>query len=110
MKASRRPVNLTDATFDRFVSSGKILVEFWAPWCNHCKRLEQVIDRVAGMSDGRIKVGKVNIDLCPKITERYQIGTVPTILIFRDGELMDELDGYDSGMSPKFLFRFTVEV
>lgn len=105
-----RPVDLTDGTFDKFVSSGKILIDCWAPWCGPCKRLAPVIDKVAEMSKGRIKVGKVNVDECPEISEKYMIGSIPTLLIFKDGELIDEFAGYESFMTAKFLFQFTVEV
>lgn len=60
-----------------------ILVEFWAPWCVYCRRLSAVVDKLAG--EGKVAVGQVNIDEQPSLAAQFSIDTIPTFLLFRDG-------------------------
>ncbi len=105
-----KPVELTDSTFQEFVSTGRVLVDCWAPWCKPCLRMSPVIDELARISKGRIKVGKLNVDDNPNVSDLFMISSIPTLLIFVDGELVDEFTGYDPTMAPKVLLDFVSEI
>ena len=94
-----KPVFVTDQSFDRDVMQEKghpVLVDAWAPWCGPCRIIGPVIDQLAAESQGRYKVGKLNVDENPQTAARYQIASIPTLLIFRDGQLVDRLIGLQS--------------
>lgn len=63
-----------------------VMVDFWAPWCGYCRRLSPVIDQLAGSLDGRLVIGKINIDDEPALAEKYQVETIPTLLLFQKGK------------------------
>ena len=66
-----------------------VLVEFWAPWCSHCVKLESVFDEIAQKYDQQLAIGKINIDDYPALAEQYFIEFVPTLVIFSEGDLID---------------------
>ncbi|MCQ4637163.1 thioredoxin [Anaerovorax odorimutans] len=68
-----------------------VLVEFWAPWCGYCKRLSPALDQVAKEYEDKLPVGKINIDEQPELTARFEIETIPTLIIFKDGEAVDSV-------------------
>ncbi|MDP3114765.1 MAG: thioredoxin [Candidatus Cloacimonadaceae bacterium] len=70
-----------------------VLVDFWAPWCGPCKALTPTIEKVALETEGKVKVVKCNIDSCPEIAGRYSIMSIPTLLIFYQGEIAGQLVG-----------------
>jgi thioredoxin 1 len=88
------PVTLTDLTFDAEVRRpGAILVDFWAEWCGPCHRVAPVLEEVARARGGRLRLGKLNIDENPRTPARFQIMSIPTVLLFINGSLVDGIVG-----------------
>jgi len=90
-----RPVDITDATFDSEVLSnrGAVLVDCWAPWCGPCRMVGPVLEQLAREYAGRIKIAKLNVDENPQTASRYGIRSIPTMLLFNRGEMIDSLVG-----------------
>ncbi len=88
-------LNVTDASFEQEVkkASTPVLVDFWAPWCGPCRALAPVIDELASEYDGKVKVVKVNTDDNLNIAQSYHISGIPTLIIFKDGEPVEQLVG-----------------
>jgi len=93
--ASESVVELTDSNFETEVvqSESPVLVDFWAPWCQPCMRLGPTIDALAEEFQGRVKVGKVNIDENQQAAMKHGIMSIPTILVFRGGEIVEKFVG-----------------
>lgn len=86
-------VHLDETTFDDFISKNKVVVvDFWAPWCAPCHMLAPVIEELAH-EHPEIKFAKVNADQNPGISSRYYVMSLPTILVFKDGEVVDQIIG-----------------
>ena len=85
----------TDANFESDVlnSSVPVLVDFWAPWCMPCRNIAPLIDELAGEYAKSAAIGKVNIDDCPGIAQQYGVASIPTLLIFKNGEVTDRFVG-----------------
>lgn len=81
-------------SFDEAVKSGVVLVDFWASWCGPCKMMAPNVEQIATDYKGKAVVGKVNVDDFGQLAERYGIMSIPTLLIFKDGELKERLVGY----------------
>jgi thioredoxin 1 len=85
--ASPNVLELTTDNFDQEVKSGSVVVaDFWAPWCGPCRQLAPVIDRVADQFAGRVKVGKVNVDENSDLAVKYDVATIPRVLIFKGSD------------------------
>jgi thioredoxin 1 len=81
-------IALTDATFDETVkgSNEPVLVDFWAEWCGPCKMIAPVLDELASDHAGKLKVAKLNIDENLDVTTRFDVQSIPTLILFKDGE------------------------
>ncbi len=86
-------LELTDADFDTTVAEGVTLVDFWAPWCGPCRMIAPIIEELAKDFDGRAKIAKVNTDEQQNIAVKYGIRSIPTLLIFKNGEVADQMVG-----------------
>lgn len=91
---SGRPIVVTDATFDQEVSKpGLVLVDFWAAWCGPCLRVSPVLEQIARDRAGSLRLAKLNVDENPRTPSRFQIMSIPTMLLFKDGKLVDGIVG-----------------
>ena len=89
-----RPVNLSDTTFKEFIQKYPLVViDCWAPWCGPCRILSPIIDEIARDYVGKIAFGKLNVDENPKVAMEYGIMSIPTLLIFKNGRLVDQIVG-----------------
>lgn len=93
--APDRPVDITDRTFHEEVilASMPVLVDCWAPWCGPCRMMGPVLQQLAKAYAGRVKIAKLNVDENPQIASRYAIRSIPTLLVFNRGEMVDTLVG-----------------
>ena len=88
-------LEVTDATFDEVVlkSEKPVLVDFWAPWCGPCKQLTPLLEKIVNEQNGKIILVKINVDENPSISQTYSIGSIPALMIFKDGEKISEKMG-----------------
>jgi thioredoxin len=94
--ADGRVVEVTDATFDQVIRSAgdkPVLVDCWAAWCGPCKMIAPTIEQLAKESGGRWVIAKLNVDENPQVSQKYQISSIPTMLIFRNGALVNQVVG-----------------
>jgi thioredoxin 1 len=86
---------LTEKTFDETLATaeGLLLVDFWAPWCGPCRAVAPVLDALVNDSAGAVKLAKVNVDDEPVLAGRYEIRSIPTILLVKDGRIVDRVVG-----------------
>lgn len=87
-------VVLNKDNFDKTVENGVVLVDFWATWCGPCKMLAPTIDAIATEYKNRVVVGKVDVDESEEIARRFGILSIPTLFLFKDGEVVEKLVGY----------------
>src|SRR4026208_2532964 len=93
--AAQNIVTLTSDNFDQEVvkSSQPALVDFWAEWCGPCKMIAPMLDELAAEYDGKVKIGKVNIDDHQSLASQYRINSIPTLLFFKNGQVVDQVVG-----------------
>ena len=93
-KYNGKPIILSDATFSSEVSKYPVLVvDFWAAWCGPCRMVDPIIEQLAKEYAGRVAFGKLNVDENPLTSREFQVESIPTLLIFRDGEPIDGIIG-----------------
>ena len=93
--SSPQVVHLTDDTFDETIkgAKGPVLVDFWASWCGPCKTIGPLLDQLAGEMSGQATIAKVNVDENGDLSARFGIRSIPTLLVFKDGRLVDQTIG-----------------
>jgi thioredoxin 1 len=95
--ASDKLKTLTDSNFDQEIKDGVTLVDFWAEWCGPCRRIAPIVEQLAGEYEGRATIAKLNVDENPDIPGRFMIRGIPTLLLFKNGQLAETL----VGLAPK---------
>ncbi|WP_459555992.1 thioredoxin family protein [Lacunimicrobium album] len=95
-------VEFTDANFQNEVISSDtpVLVDFWAPWCGPCKMIAPTIEELANDYGGKVKIGKLNTDENPNVASEYNISAIPTVMLFKGGQMVDKV----MGVNPKDRF------
>ncbi len=94
--ASENVKTFTDADFGDSVKNGVVLVDFWAEWCAPCRRLEPTVNQLAEDYNGRLTVAKVNIDENPMTPSKFMVRGIPTLLLFKNGDLKETVVGLSS--------------
>jgi thioredoxin 1 len=104
--AARNIVALTQENFAKEVlqSTTPVLVDFWAEWCGPCKMIAPILDELAEEYDGRVKIGKVNIDNQQTLAAEYSVRAIPTLLMFNQGQVADQIVGLRSKRDLKASF------
>ncbi|PZJ29178.1 thioredoxin [Staphylococcus aureus] len=87
-------VKVTDADFDSKVESGVQLVDFWATWCGPCKMIAPVLEELAADYEGKADILKLDVDENPSTADKYEVMSIPTLIVFKDGQPVDKVVGF----------------
>lgn len=100
-------LEITDATFEETVlkSDKPVLVDFWAAWCGPCRMVGPIIEEISGDYDGKAVVGKVDVDANQEFAAKYGVRNIPTVLVFKDGEVVDR----KVGVAPKTSYTEAID-
>lgn len=89
-----KAIEITDANLDEIINSDKpVLVDFWAEWCGPCKMIGPIVEELAGEYEGKAVIGKVDVDSNPQASAKFGIRSIPTLLVFKNGEIVDKQVG-----------------
>lgn len=90
-----KPIEITDANFDQEVlkSDTPVLIDFWAVWCGPCKMVAPVVEEIANEYNGKLKVGKLDVDSNPEVSMKFGIRSIPTLMVFKGGKVVEQIIG-----------------
>ena len=99
-------LQITDANFEELLGTGKPMVlDFWAEWCGPCRMVSPIIDELAQEYEGRVTIGKINVDENDDVVGRFGIRNIPTVIFFKNGEMVDKIVGATSKDKFKEMFE-----
>jgi len=104
-KGDARVAEITEADYDKHVSRGVVLIDFWAPWCGPCRMQGPVVEAIAEKYAGRIAVYACNVDENPDLASRLEIYSIPTLVLYRDGEAVERF----VGVTPQHVIEEIIE-
>ena len=87
------PIEFTDKNFADETKEGLVLVDFWAPWCGPCRVVRPIIEELAGDYEGKVKVGKLNVDDNMAVAQQFRVMSIPTVILFKDGQAVEIMIG-----------------
>lgn len=88
--------HISDSSFQNETKSGTVLVDFWAPWCGPCKMIAPILDELSAELGDSAKITKINVDDNPESAAKYNVMSIPTLLVFKDGVVVNQLVGLQS--------------
>lgn len=90
---SENLTELTEANFEETIKTGTVLVDFWAPWCGPCRMQTPILEELSGELGDNASIGKVNVDDAPSLAAKYGVRSIPTLILFKNGEKMEQIVG-----------------